>query len=272
MALPLRYRQKKYSYTVTDELLGQGQSGSVYKAIQNETGRTVAIKIVDLDDISSTEEDHLDNEVKILEFLSKSGCQQYILCFIEAFVIEDRAYIVTEYLEGNTLQEYFGELTPQQVYDVAMYIAYGIKTLHDLNIAHLDIKPYNILLNPETMKLDIIDFGLSCRGIDCKYHPNLLGSPKYIAPEAYDRMSDRNIEARKKRDVYAYGLILYQLVVGGIVVMKSYPDNPSKMIPPTLDPDELEPFFRVISNCLMSDPNQRATIDQVIELLKASRI
>lgn len=95
-------------------------------------------------------------------------------------------------------------------------IASGISYLHEHDIIHRDLKPDNILLN-EYLLPKISDFGLSkvtdedVKGINYKSKIEIKGTPVFLAPETWS-----NYEFTKASDVYAYGLIIYEIITGEI--------------------------------------------------------
>ena len=82
-------------------VVGQGAYGDIKKAKNKQTGEIVAIKIINILD-----QPYYKNEINILTALAEKGCTKHILCLIESFKIGNFYYIVTEYVEGETLDNF----------------------------------------------------------------------------------------------------------------------------------------------------------------------
>ncbi|MBA3455858.1 MAG: serine/threonine protein kinase [Deltaproteobacteria bacterium] len=131
-------------------------------------------------------------------------------------------YIVMDYLDGGTLARYAGSqggpLAPQLILHIVAQIGNGLTAAHDREIVHRDLKPENIFLstregNPH--HVTILDFGIAKLG-ELDGEPTtrtgqMAGTPAYMAPEQM-----RNLKSVDPRtDVYALGVIAYQLATGG---------------------------------------------------------
>jgi len=131
-------------------------------------------------------------------------------------------YIVMEHLEGGTLANFGasqgGPLSPQLILQIISQVANGLEAAHSRDIVHRDLKPENIFLtsrdgNPH--HVTILDFGIAklgeAEGGASTRTGQMAGTPAYMAPE---QMRDlKSVDART--DVYAMGVITYQLATGG---------------------------------------------------------
>lgn len=127
--------------------------------------------------------------------------------------------MVLEDIGGQSLRQQYGgqALALDQFLDIAIAIAQGLSHIHAANIIHKDINPANIIFNPQTHQLRIIDFGLSSQvqqEITSLQHPtNLEGTLGYLAPEQTGRVN-RLIDYRS--DIYALGVTFYELLTGSL--------------------------------------------------------
>jgi serine/threonine protein kinase len=157
------------------EILGKGSYGTVYKGEDKNTGREVAIKIQ-----RSKEEDML-MELDILERISKD-CDEYFLCIYEVIrqVGGDIQIVVMELIDGvdfETLMRKRKKLPDKEIKRIMDILEISIGKLHDLGVAHKDIKPNNIMVTRDGM-VKLVDYGMSCLDTECKWG----GTPDYMHP------------------------------------------------------------------------------------------
>lgn len=130
----------------------------------------------------------------------------------------DHIYIVTELLEGGTLAEYMKShsngLSEEESLHLLRQMLEGYQHIANRSIIHRDIKPDNIIFrrrSDPSKSIAIIDFGY-CEMEEVANKPQVyynVGSPKYMAPEAY-----KNNIYSEKSDIWAFGVILYQMILG----------------------------------------------------------
>ena len=187
--------------------LGQGGFGEVWLAEHRSKLLTtkVAVKLP-LDD-------QIDlNAVRQEAILwEQASGHPNILPIIEADIHDGQIVIVSEYAPDGSLADLLketGKLTVEKTIDMALGILAGLEFLHSRRIIHRDLKPANILLQGDTPRL--ADFGISrvLRTTMTSHSLNLAGTPPYMAPEAFDKKRNR------QTDVWAVGVILYELVCG----------------------------------------------------------
>lgn len=126
--------------------LGEGSFGSVWKAIDTSTNKPVIIKMIKKDFLTTK---LVFNEIYILYYLTKKGCATCV-GFIDAFYDDKYYYIVIEYLQNYVdLEEYLIEyaLPDNNKITIIKNIYFALLTLHKLHVAHVDLKPANIMIN-----------------------------------------------------------------------------------------------------------------------------
>jgi serine/threonine protein kinase len=141
---------------VLQKLLGKGSFGTVYQAIRETDGKTYAIKKVDTRKMGAKDRAEAVNEIRVLA--SVAGA--HIISFFEAFVEQDMLYIVTEFAGHGDLFGWLkearkrGPLKEATIWSLFIQMSLGLKSLHDRNILHRDLKGANIFMcSPTYIKL-----------------------------------------------------------------------------------------------------------------------
>jgi serine/threonine protein kinase len=196
--------------------LGQGGMGAVYKAEDSEFHRIVVVKEMSqrglLPDELQTATVAFRHEAEMLASL-----QHYSLPRIfEYFVDEGRWYLVMDFIEGETLEQYLnkiqgGRLPVEEVLDIGIKLCTVLDYLHtrESPIIFRDLKPANIMLTAEK-HLYLIDFGIARHFKPGQTRDTLvLGSPGYAAPEQHGK-----VQTTIKADIYSLGATLHQLLSG----------------------------------------------------------
>jgi serine/threonine-protein kinase len=193
---------------ILEEFLGGGMA-HVYRAKDKVLGRTVAVKIL-------TDQSASDSEAKnrFLREAKTAGNidHENIIHIYDFGVIDGRPYMVMEFLRGGDLRR---AITDQQTgdvrsrVDIARGLARALSHIHSVGIVHRDIKPENVHID-QNGKVKLMDFGIA-KSMDLNLtRPGFtLGTPSYMAPEQV-----RGQEITPLVDVYAWGLLLYELITG----------------------------------------------------------
>src|SRR2546423_4485670 len=200
--------EKRLAHYSIQRRLARGGMSQFYLALYEHTQHNVAIKVV-----HCSEDDYFlrfQLEVKTLSALS----HKHILPIIESGIHGSWHYCVMPYIERGTLRERLakGPLTQEEAGSILEQIASALQFAHDHGILHRDIKPSNILLKDEC-HIYLADFGLAK---DIKENSTitqsgcLIGTPEYMAPELAEE------PATTSSDIYAVGILLYQMLTGRV--------------------------------------------------------
>jgi len=188
-------------------LIAQGGMGAVYKARQKSLDRDVAVKI--LPPVFSADADFrksFETEARAMARMNHPN----LISVIDSGDLGEMLYIVMEYVPGKSLYHsaYGMRVDPVQAAELVTGICEGLAHAHDNGILHRDIKPANILLTAKA-EPKIGDFGLALP-TDSDGPGLIMGTPGYTAPELI-----RHPESADRRsDLYAVGVILYELLTG----------------------------------------------------------
>jgi len=187
----------------------------VYKAYDTRLEREVAVKVIRMGrlapDLADKTRKRFDREAKALAKLNHPNIVQ-VIDFGE---YEGVPYLVMPYLPGGTIKQIIkkGRITWGEAVDMLAPIARALEYAHRLNIVHRDIKPANILIS-ETGAPMLSDFGVAKVLSDSDETHELtgtgmgVGTPEYMAPEQFHGQAD------SRADIYALGVVLYEMVTG----------------------------------------------------------
>lgn len=203
------------------ELIGQGGMADVYLAKDIILNRTIAIKILRTslakDPIYVT---RFQREASAAAALSHKN----IVEIYDVGEDEDRYYIVMEYIPGTTLKELVlkrGAVHVVEAIDIMKQVVGGIAKAHQLGIIHRDLKPQNILVTDSGVA-KIADFGIASMQSLAQVTQTdvIMGSLHYLAPELA-----RGEKATAQSDIYALGIVFYELLRGEVPFNGESPVN-----------------------------------------------
>ncbi|HRI07029.1 MAG TPA: serine/threonine-protein kinase, partial [Nannocystaceae bacterium] len=194
--------------------LGRGGMGVVYRAFQSDANRKVVLKVLAPDWIGDPEAlARFEREARGLSALQHPN----IVAIHDYGSFDGRAYIVMEYVAGETLERYVrrkGKLTLAEFVPIAAQVLKGLGEAHSRGIIHRDIKPANIMLCERQGRANyvkILDFGLAklVSGSSDITKQNVMGTPTCLSPE---QIKGEKLDQRV--DVYAVGILFYFMLAG----------------------------------------------------------
>ncbi|KAL6978859.1 hypothetical protein U1Q18_020527 [Sarracenia purpurea var. burkii] len=293
VAIPIEVLREATDNFSEYNILGQGGFGVVYSGRLND-GTQIAVKRMESATAMSSSKGLSEFQAEIAVL---SRVRHRHLVALHGFCINgNERLLVYEYMPQGTLgQHLFGyremgipPLTWKQRVTIALDVARGVEYLHGLaqqSFIHRDLKPSNILLGDD-MRAKVSDFGLVKNAPDGKYsvETKLAGTFGYLAPE-YASTG----RVTTKVDVFAFGVVLMEIITGRKVIDESLPEEKShlvtwfrrwlndkdairKFLDPSLDPDE-ETFqsicrvTEVAGHCTARDPHQRPDMGHVVMIL-----
>ena len=192
-----------------EKLINNGSFASVFRAKEEFTNRTVAIKVLPKSIYPTGRMRYLLTE---LSAMGRNWGHSNIVSIhtVEPGDNEYVAYIVMEYVDGPSLRQLLGAtpLRRNLAINIALDICRGLIAAHEQNIIHRDIKPQNILLTSDDIA-KISDFGVArILETSTDYAGTITGTRRYMAPEQYEGSYDY------RADLYSTGLILYEMFMG----------------------------------------------------------
>ncbi len=225
-----------------DELLGRGGMGAVYRVRDTTLGEIVALKLLTL---ASTEAvDGFLREVR----LARRVTHRNVARTHDFGEHDGLRFLTMEYVRGAALSHHLataGRLSPNDAVAIATQIAAGLGAAHAAGIIHRDLKPANIMVE-NGGRVVLTDFGIArVAHAEAQSHAtgDLAGTPLYMSPE---QVTSGEIDARS--DLYALGLILYELCTGDVPFRA---DNPIATAVARLD-------------CPVPDPREHAQVPDAL--------
>lgn len=192
------------------EMIGGGGMSNVYLAHDMILDRDVAIKVLRYD---FSNEDDLHRRFQREALSATSLTHPNIVNIFDVGEDGDIHYLVMEYVKGKTLKQYIVDsapLHPYEAVEIMKQLTSAISNAHQNQIIHRDIKPQNILMDDEK-NVKITDFGIAMALSATSFTQtnSVLGTVHYLSPE-----QARGGTATKKSDIYALGIVLYELLTG----------------------------------------------------------
>ncbi|KAK2948215.1 putative G2-specific protein kinase nimA [Blattamonas nauphoetae] len=257
--MPLRDFQKV-------KLLGKGSYGSVWDVVRKVDGEHYAMKEINLRFMNAKEQEESLNEIRILASFRHPNITKYK----EAFMEDDKLYIITEIVEGGDLLMLIRKrkaarryLSEEQIWSYFIQICLGLHYLHQKNVLHRDIKSANVFLTHDGVA-KIGDLGVAkvLKSAETLAQ-TAIGTPYYLCPEMWS-----NRPYNTKSDVWSLGCVLYEM----ITLNRPF-DGPTMQalrqrvssgrvapLPSCFSPD----LSALVSSILVVDPARRPTVQQIL--------
>ncbi|WP_437574029.1 AAA family ATPase [Sorangium sp. So ce887] len=203
------------------EVLHTGADTILYRARRNEDGLPVVLKVLRRDHASPQALGRLRHEHEVASRLD-------VPVIVKAYAIEalgDQVALVLEDFGGRSLDKLLdGPMPLERFFPLALRLSDALAELHRHHVIHKDIKPQNLLYNPDTGEVKLTDLGiarLSPRAPEDLAHDGLIaGTLAYMAPEQTGRMN-RSIDERT--DLYSLGVTFYEMLTGTLPFQASDP-------------------------------------------------
>ncbi len=212
-------------YEIRDRL-AEGGMGVVYRALDTQLGREVALKV--LPEYFSMDRERLSRFYREAQAISLLNHPNIVTVF-DVGQLDGCEFIVTEFVEGRTLREIMrqGQIPFVEMLKIASQISAALAAAHRAGIIHRDIKPENIMIRPDGY-VKVLDFGLAKltdtarktpsgnvefgrSGINNTLPGMIMGTVVYMSPEQAE-----GLETDARTDIWSLGVILYEMVAGRV--------------------------------------------------------
>ncbi len=256
------------------EKLGEGGMGVVYKAQDTKLDRFVAIKFLPSNSsVTAETKARFIQEAKATAALNHPN----ILSIYEIDEHEKNAFIVLEFIDGQTLKDYLSAITTgsgvpvKQAIEWTEKIAQGLKVAHDKNIIHRDIKAENIMLT-KSGQLKIMDFGLAKLRSQSSLTRagSSLGTLSYMSPE-----QAQGLNADHRSDLWSLGILFFELLTGDLPFKSEHEAglmylvvNQDPPLPSELDRRLPESIDSIVMKMLEKEREKRfQNVEELVEAL-----
>ncbi len=258
-------------YKITEKL-GEGGMGVVYKAVDTELDRTVALKFLPRHIAANQESiDRFKTEAKAAAALNHPNITTiYSIAKNEERDGESQLFLVMEFIDGIELKEKINikKIPYEEAVDISIKICRGLEAAHNKGIVHRDIKSSNIMITHDGA-VKIMDFGLAKLGNagNLTRMGTTLGTISYMSPE---QTAGENVD--QQTDIWSLGVVMYELFTGNLpfrgdydqaVVYSILNENPRRL--KFYDESIPEPVEAIIFKALAKNKEERYS--SVTELL-----
>jgi serine/threonine protein kinase len=205
--------QKIGKYQLIKEL-GKGATSEVYLALDPFANRKVAIKVVQREVLGDKEHGRRFRKLFLTEAsLTGKLAHPHIVAIYDAVADDEGSYIVMEYVEGGTLEQFtkVDNLLPVgKIIEIIFKCCKALDYAHRYGVIHRDIKPANILLSKDT-DIKISDFGAALTTAVETTQVTGIGSPAYMSPEQVQEQ-----QLTHMTDIFSLGVVMYQMLTGSL--------------------------------------------------------
>lgn len=196
--------------------LAQGGTARVFKGTSNETGTTVAIKVI-AEGASRASLERFRQECRVLARLNHPGI---VRLHETGVTVDGDTYLVMDFIDGITIEKWarLPGRTHAECIGVALQVLDALAHSHDFGVIHRDLKPHNILVD-SSGRARLVDFGvarLTSDGRRTGFHTetgSLVGTFAYMSPEQADGSSD---QITPGTDLYQLAVVLYEMISGSL--------------------------------------------------------
>jgi tetratricopeptide (TPR) repeat protein/predicted Ser/Thr protein kinase len=242
------------------KLLGEGGMGAVYKALDRELDRPVALKLIRPELASNSS---MLARFKQELLLSRQVTHKNVIRIYDLGDAEGVKFISMEFVEGRDLRALIQEkkkFSPEEAVEVMQQVCQALDAAHSVGVIHRDLKPQNIM-REETGRILVMDFGLA-RTMDSDGMTQtgaLVGTMEYMSPE-----QALGKELDQRSDIFTTGLILYEMLTGKMpfkaeTALASLIRRTQERAIPVSDHDDSIPgaLSGIVSKCLERNPDLR---------------
>jgi serine/threonine protein kinase len=261
----------KYEYV---KKIGKGRFGKIYLVLLKTKNTFHVIK-----HIKKKYTKNVQNEINILKLIQNKN--DHLLTMNDYFILENNdIMILTDYIKNSIdLNEFISNntnTTEIQYISIIKELLTGLKSLHNLNIVHMDIKPKNILIYvPESeqhpknksYKIKYIDFGFSCEKDNVEYLSRYRGTAQYMDPFMIEKKIDSFLKS-KKADIWSLGVSIYKLVHRKLPWKNKEKDEIKQEIKNTDHINSLIPLYKpIIDNMIQKKTRKRFSLSKLLEII-----
>jgi tRNA A-37 threonylcarbamoyl transferase component Bud32 len=242
--------------TSAQDLIGAGGAAEVFLAVDTWSNQKVAVKKMKLN--TSNIKD-ITTEISIM----KTSTHPNIVSYIDSYIVEDRLWVVMEYMGNGCLTELLNQyeavrLTEKHIATICRETLRGLQYIHNLNRIHRDIKSDNILLGVNG-EVKLADFGYAAQLTAQRIvRTTVVGTPYWMSPEL---IHGNNYDT--KVDIWSLGIMCMEMAEGeppyiDLTPLRALFMITTKGIPPLKDPHQWTAEFKhFLAQCLQTNPSER---------------
>jgi tetratricopeptide (TPR) repeat protein/tRNA A-37 threonylcarbamoyl transferase component Bud32 len=266
------------------KLMAEGGMGAVYEAVDDQLGRSVALKVM-----RPQVAGHEKARARFLREARAAAAldHDHIVRIYEVGEDQGIPYLAMQLLHGQTLNQRLHQGSPlanAEVLRIGREIAEGLAVAHACGLVHRDIKPANVWLEEGSGRVKILDFGLARAANETArltQDGSLLGTPAFMSPEQAQAGSAGELDHRS--DLFSLGSVLYRMVTGRLpfpaegtaaLLLALVRDNPipprqlNPRIPPALD----ELILRLLAKDPAARPQSAQAVVETIQRLEPTNV